>query len=135
MADIYTARQRSQLMSRVRSRDTAPERAVRSVLHRMGFRFRLHRKDLLGKPDIVLTRYRKAIFVHGCFWHQHPGCRRATVPATRRSWWRAKLKKNQQRDAGVIGPLVGLGWEPIVVWECETKNVDRLRQKLTLLVE
>ncbi len=99
--DMFTPEKRSQIMSRVRSKNTKPELEVRSALHAMGYRFRLHRKDLPGKPDVVLPKYRTALFVHGCFWHQHPGCRKATLPKNNANFWREKLEGNVARDARI----------------------------------
>jgi DNA mismatch endonuclease (patch repair protein) len=118
-SDIYDRAKRSEVMSRVRSTNTKPELILRSLLHRAGYRFRLHVARLPGHPDIVLPKYRTVMFVHGCFWHQHPGCRRATIPHNRREWWEAKLSRNVERDAEVQRRLAELGWESVVVWECE----------------
>ncbi|WP_244114906.1 very short patch repair endonuclease [Burkholderia cepacia] len=117
-------------MARVRQRDTQPEIAVRRALHNMGFRFRLHRKDLPGCPDVVLPRFRLAIFVHGCFWHQHAGCGKAKLPSTRADWWKAKLQRNVCRDEEAVGLLEDLGWRAEVIWECETFDPSRLRARL-----
>lgn len=106
-------------MSRVRSKDTAPELLVRSILHRLGYRFRLHRKDLPGNPDIVLPKYHTVIFVHGCFWHQHPGCKKAVIPRDNSEYWSAKLARNVRRDTETRRKLDELGWETIVLWGCE----------------
>ncbi|MDZ7317233.1 MAG: very short patch repair endonuclease [candidate division KSB1 bacterium] len=119
MTDSLTPERRRWNMSRVRSGDTKPEFLLRSLLHRAGVRFRLHRHDLPGKPDLVLPRHRLAIFVHGCFWHRHPGCRRASTPSSNRERWLAKFAKNQQRDAQVREALEAAGWRVHVVWECE----------------
>lgn len=128
--DKLTPEQRRRAMSAVRSANTTPELAVRSFLHRAGFRFRLHRKDLPGRPDIVLPKRRLAIFVHGCFWHQHPGCRRATVPASRQGYWLVKLARNVHRDGVNVTALEKLGWRVLVVWECETKVASTLARRL-----
>lgn len=111
-------------MRSIRSADTAPEIAVRRVLHRLGFRFRLHRKDLPGSPDIALPGRRIAVFVHGCFWHRHEGCRLAYSPKSRVEFWREKFKKNTMRDERAESELIELGWRPIVIWECETRKSD-----------
>jgi DNA mismatch endonuclease Vsr len=117
-------------MRLVRSRDTKPELTVRSLLHQLGFRFRLHRKDLPGAPDIVLPRHRKIVFVNGCFWHCHSGCRRATRPATNREWWAERLGGNVRRDQQNLRRLRRRGWKVLVVWECELTQPDRLRRTL-----
>lgn len=117
-------------MSRIRARDTLPERAVRSMIHRMGYRFRLNQADLPGKPDIVLSRFRTAIFVHGCFWHRHKGCRFAYTPKSRTRFWLGKLESNVIRDRRVNRELAKLGWHVITVWECELRSPDRLSKRL-----
>jgi DNA mismatch endonuclease (patch repair protein) len=109
-------------MSRITGRDTAPERALRSALHRAGLRFRLHRRDLPGRPDIVLPSRRLAIFVHGCFWHRHEGCRFTTTPTTNAEFWQRKFASNTTRDAANVAALEALGWRVIVAWECEVKT-------------
>jgi DNA mismatch endonuclease (patch repair protein) len=115
-------------MSRIRGRDTSPEIAVRRALHTAGFRFRLHRRDLPGTPDIVLIRQRIAIFVHGCYWHRHEGCRNATTPGTRTDFWQAKFAANVERDARKTVALEAAGWKVVVIWECEAAKPDRLAQ-------
>lgn len=130
MSVIMTPKQRSERMSRVRDKDTKPEKLVRSILHRLGCRFRLHVKNLPGKPDIVLPRYRKVIFVHGCFWHRHGVCRRLSIPENNPDFWRRKFRDNVRRDKKKLKSLDALGWDVLVIWECETKNHDRLRHAL-----
>lgn len=126
-ADVFSPAKRSEVMSRVRSKNTKPEIMVRSALHAMGYRFRLHRADLPGKPDIVLPGRRVAMFVHGCFWHQHPGCGKATLPKRNADWWREKLQGNVERDARNQELLREIGWRPVVIWECEVGRAgDRL---------
>lgn len=122
--------ERSALMARVRQKGTGPELLVRRCLHRLGFRFRLHRKDLPGTPDIVLPKHRKVIFVHGCFWHRHPGCSKTTTPKTRTGFWKDKFCTNVRRDRFNIGKLRELGWDPYVVWECETSDTQELESNL-----
>ena len=117
-------------MARIRGKDTRPELRVRQVLHAMGYRFRLHRRDLPGSPDIALPRLRALIHVHGCFWHQHPGCRLARLPKTRPEYWLPKLARNAARDEEAINKAIGLGWRPLVIWECETENVPALKDHL-----
>lgn len=117
--DHLSVEKRSWNMSRIRSKDTIPEMHVRSALHRAGYRFRLHVKDLPGKPDIVLPKHKTVIFVHGCFWHRHKGCSRATTPSTNQEYWQQKFKRNVERDKREQAELKKLGWKVIVVWECE----------------
>ena len=119
MADTLSSERRSWNMSRIKWQNTGPELRLRSLLHRAGFRFRLHAKDLPGRPDIVLPRYRTAIFVHGCFWHRHPGCRNASTPSTRRTFWQEKFDGNVRRDERSLSELVAAGWTVVVAWECE----------------
>lgn len=109
-------------MSRIRRADTKPELVVRSLLHRLGYRFRTQLKEVPGRPDLAFTRRRKAILVHGCFWHQHPGCRHATMPKTRRDFWETKFERNRERDARLHALAEAQGWQIMVVWECETKT-------------
>jgi len=130
MVDHLSATERSRNMSRVKGRDTKPERLVRSLIHRMGFRFSLHRNDLPGKPDIVLTRHQKVVLVHGCFWHGHAGCSRATVPSTNIPFWKNKISGNKSRDRIVKRRLGVMGWNVLVVWECETKSIQKLTATL-----
>lgn len=121
---------RSRTMRAIRKTNTKPELSVRRLLHASGFRFRLHCRELPGSPDIVLPKYRSVILVHGCFWHQHPGCRLAKQPRTRTSYWLPKLARNVKRDAQVVSALRELGWCALIVWECETSNQDNLRTRL-----
>ena len=125
MADIMSAEKRSYVMSCVGSKDTRPELMVRKYLHAQGFRFRLHRKDLPGKPDIVLPKLKTVVFVHGCFWHGHEGCRRARLPATRTEWWGQKVARNRERDAEQQAQLRAAGWRVLLVWQCELKAAVR----------
>ena len=127
-ADVPDARRA--VMRANKAKDTKPEIAVRRTLHAMGYRFRLHRRDLPGTPDIVFPGRRKAIQVHGCFWHQHEGCRRATLPATRRDYWLPKLARNRERDAENNASLVRLGWGVLTVWECEAYDQAKIASKI-----
>jgi DNA mismatch endonuclease, patch repair protein len=129
MADVLTPEQRSNCMSHVRGKDTTPEMTVRSLLHRLGYRFRLHCKHLPGKRDIVLPAYRSVIFVHGCFWHDHLGCKRAGRPASNREFWNTKIDKNVERDRAVQTRLKDLGWRVMVLWQCEIADT-RLNARL-----
>ena len=131
--DIFSQEKWSQVMSHVRNRDTRPEKIIRSILHKSGFRFRIQRKDLPGKPDIVLPKYKTIIFVHGCFWHQHEGCKKALPPKSNVSFWLEKFRKNKERDRKVIRTLQESGWKVIVVWQCEIpkiKNNPEIIKKL-----
>ena len=132
--DTFSKSERSRIMRRVHSEDTKPERIVRKLLHQEGFRFRLHRKDLLGKPDLVLAKHRTIIFVHGCFWHRHPGCKEASTPSTRRDYWLPKFQRTVERDKRNKHTLIELGWRVIVVWECETKKEVKLKKRLFRLL-
>lgn len=117
-------------MSGIKGGDTSPEIIVRKILHSMGFRFRLHDKKLPGKPDVVLPKHRKVVFVHGCFWHGHPGCKRAKKPASNKEFWQEKLCGNMERDQRNQQKLAELGWGVLIVWSCETAKTDALREKL-----
>jgi DNA mismatch endonuclease (patch repair protein) len=117
-------------MSQIRCRDTNPEVSVRRALHQLGYRFRVHRNDLPGKPDVVLPKYWIAIFVHGCFWHQHLGCIDCSKPKTNVKYWRPKLLANVQRDRKYRRRLRRIGWTPIVIWECQTQRAEQLRDRL-----
>lgn len=128
--DTLTKERRSWNMSQIRGKDTKPELLVRSLLHRMGCRFRLHRSDLPGKPDIVLPKYRTIIFVHGCFWHRHKGCKYAYEPKSRKGFWRKKFERNVERHREVAANLGALGWRVLVVWECQLRSLDRLSARL-----
>lgn len=119
---MITREVRSRMMASIKGRNTKPERQVRQLLHRLGFRFRLHRKELPGKPDVVLPKYNLAIFVHGCFWHQHQNCRFAVMPKTNVAFWSRKLKENFRRDEIAIEQLQKLGWRTLVIWECALKS-------------
>ena len=126
--DIWSKEKRSHVMSRIRSKDTSPEIILRSLLHRLGYRFRLHVKGLPGKPDIVLPKYKRVIFVHGCFWHLHKGCRDGTIPKTQHEKWKTKLERNVERDKSHIKQLRKMGWKPLVIWECELENRTEIVQ-------
>lgn len=135
--DPLTPVERSIRMGRVHGRDTKPEMLVRRLLHGMGYRYRLHRKDLPGRPDIVFGKRRKVIFIHGCFWHRHsdPTCRLARLPKTRLEFWEPKLTANAERDARHYEALRQLGWEVLVVWECELRHSEQLENRLWRFVE
>jgi len=126
MADIVDSKTRSRMMAGIGPADTAPEVSVRRYLHACGLRFRLHDKRLPGRPDIVLAGPRIAVFVHGCFWHRHAGCRFTTTPATNADFWARKFAGNVKRDTAKAALLEGLGWTVLVVWECETRSVEAL---------
>lgn len=122
-------------MARVRNRDTRPEMLVRRLTHGLGYRYGLHRPELPGKPDLVFRSRRKVIFVHGCFWHRHPQCRRATVPKSNREFWNSKLQKNTDRDAAQLAALEAAGWRTLVIWECQTKDMEQLTQTIRSFLE
>ncbi len=130
MTDIFPKGKRSWIMSRVRGKDTTAEIKVRSLTHRLGYRFRLHRKDLPGKPDLVFLSLRKVIFVHGCFWHGHECARGARTPKANREYWIEKIRKNIERDQKNQNLLKSLGWSVLTVWECETKDAMRLEETI-----
>lgn len=122
MADIVDAKTRSRMMAGIRGKNTRPELALRRALHRIGLRYRLHLKSLPGKPDLVFPRFNAVLFVHGCFWHQHRGCRYSTTPATRRDFWEHKFRQNEDRDRKVKRELFEAGWRIGTIWECAIKR-------------
>ena len=122
-------------MARIRAKNTRPEITVRRLLHSLGYRYRLHRRDLPGTPDICFPGRKKVIFVHGCFWHRHEGCRRTTTPKTRTSFWENKFTANMVRDRRNMSGLAAIGWEAIVVWECETADLEALASRLVLFLD
>jgi len=134
VADRISKEHRSWNMSRIRSKDTSPEKRVRSFLHRAGYRFRLHVKTLPGSPDIVLSKHRTAIFVHGCYWHRHPGCKQGAYfpkdPKQGIEFWREKFEKNVRRDQKNKEMLEELGWKVVVIWECQTKTKEMLKEQI-----
>lgn len=131
MADHLSQEQRSWNMSRIKGRDTGPERKLRSRLHRLGFRFRVHEAKLPGKPDIVLHKYRTVVFVHGCFWHRHDGCNHTTTPKSNQTFWLDKFRNTIERDKRNTGALKSLGWQIIIVWECEINaDVDQAARRI-----
>lgn len=128
LVDTLSPEERSKRMARVRGRDTRPELLIRSLVHRMGYRFRLHRKSLPGKPDLVFPGRKKVIFVHGCFWHRHsdPNCPFTRTPKSKRGFWNAKFRENQARDQRNCADLEQMGWGVLVVWECQLKNLEQV---------
>jgi len=134
MADTVSKSVRSRIMSSVKQRHTKPEMIVRSLLHQLGFRFRLHRKDLPGSPDIVLPKFRTAIFVHGCFWHQHKNCSKSRRPSSNQNYWNTKLDENISRDKRKEKELSKLGWRIATVWQCEIRDLETLTKKLKKLL-
>ena len=135
--DIVDSATRARMMSGIRGKNTVPEMLVRRFLHARGYRYRVHRRDLPGKPDLVLPRLKVCIFVHGCFWHRHPGCVYATTPKTRPEFWSEKFHKNVKRDLANIDALEAAGWNVLIVWECHLKNdpdtLERVAEKLRLI--
>lgn len=130
MVDRLTAERRSWNMARIRGADTTPEKFVRSLLHSLGVRFRLHERKLPGRPDVVMKRWRTVLFVHGCFWHRHERCRLAYTPKSRIEFWNKKFADNTARDQRVESELAAAGWRVVVVWECETGDLRALRRRL-----
>ena len=131
--DKLTPERRSENMRRIKSKGMKPEMTVRKLAHRLGYRFRLHRKDLPGKPDLVFPGRRKVIFVHGCFWHQHRdlACRDGRPPQSNLEYWKPKLERNRDRDESALKELGEAGWQVLTVWECETRNAQELEKRLT----
>ena len=130
MTDIYDQKKRSEIMGRVRDKDTKPENRVRKIAHKLGYRFRLYDDGLHGKPDLVFPRHRKVIFVHGCFWHGHKNCRKAKRPATNSEFWDHKLSRNEERDRRNVAALEEAGWKSLIIWECETRDRDLVEQMI-----
>ena len=130
--DIVSPEHRSKIMAMIKGKNTKPEMLVRSVCHEMGLRYRLHRKDLPGKPDLVFPKHRLCIFVHGCFWHRHLGCKYAYTPKSRLDFWLPKLARNVERDLAAQQALQALGWRVVIVWECHTKNREFLRNEIRI---
>lgn len=129
--DFVSKDKRSKMMSGIKSKNTKPEILIRSLLHRYGYRFTLHKKDIPGKPDIVLSRYKTAVFVHGCYWHRHKRCKKGqSTPSSNTQFWLDKFERNVARDNRNVRDLKKLGWSVITIWECETKNIEKLKTKL-----
>lgn len=134
--DMFSRERRSEIMSRIRGSNTKPERLVRSLLHRLGYRFRLHRRDLPGRPDIVLPGRRTVVLVHGCWWHLHQGCPAGRLPTGNRAFWQAKLEGNRRRDRSTIAKLRRLGWKVVVLWECEIeRDLNNVGRKAVAVIE
>jgi len=134
MVDTLTRSQRSWLMSQVRQKNTKPEMKVRRLLHSMGFRYRLHGKDLPGRPDLIFSKSKRVIFVHGCYWHRHD-CKKATVPSSNVEYWTKKFAENVARDDKVVRELTSLGWASMIVWECQTRDADALASSLSTFLQ
>lgn len=134
MTDTRTPSQRRHIMQSVRPKDTGPEVAVRKMLHSLGYRFRLHRKDLPGTPDIVFPRKKKVVFVHGCYWHGHE-CNKGRLPKSKLDYWQPKIARNRERDAEKSRLLEDLGWEVLTVWQCELRNPETLQDKLVKFLD
>lgn len=135
LMDIVPPEKRSRMMAGIKGKNTKPELVVRKLVHGMGLRYRLHRKDLPGSPDIVFSRMKKVIFVHGCFWHRHLGCKFAYTPKSNTLFWEDKLEGNVRRDALTLKALDALGWQVLIVWECEVSDLFALTRKVTLFLE
>ena len=126
MTDIFSTENRSDVMSKIKSKNTKPEKVVRSLLFSLGYRFRLHVKDLPGKPDIVLPKYKTVVLVNGCFWHGHENCKDAGIPKTNSQFWYDKISKNKERDKRVLNELEQAGWKVLVIWECQINDKEKL---------
>ena len=133
MVDVFTKEKRSEIMKKVGPKNSKPELLVRSLIHCLGYRFRLHRRDLPGTPDLVFPRYRKIIFVHGCFWHGHIGCKKSKLPETNREFWENKINRNKENDKNSILKLNERGWEILTIWECQIKKskIENLKKRIT----
>ena len=132
--DTVPADKRSEIMRRITSKGTKPEIQVRRLVHSLGFRYRLHKKELLGKPDLVFSNRRKLIFVHGCFWHQHDGCKSSHIPKTRQEYWEPKLTRTVRRDRENQKKLYELGWDILVIWECEVRDIQKLAERIMVFL-
>lgn len=130
MTDVFSKQKRSEVMSAIRSKDTRPEKAVRSIVHRMGLRFRIHGKGLPGTPDVVLTKHKTVVEILGCYWHRHAGCKLASEPSSNRRFWLEKFRRNVARDEANRKALRKMGWRTVVVWECELRKPERLKRRL-----
>lgn len=133
MADIVNKQTRSRMMAGIKGKDTKPKLALRRALHARGFRYRLHSKNVPGRPDLVLSKHEAIVFVHGCFWHRHEGCRYTTTPSTRPEFWQAKFDANVIRDAAIRDQLIEAGWRVATVWECSLRKTDQLAATVELL--
>lgn len=134
MVDVFSTAKRREIMTRIKGKNTTPELYVRRLLHALGYRFRLHRGDLYGSPDIVLPRHRKVVFVHGCFWHGHRRCNRASLPHTNRTFWRDKIEGNRSRDQRVKRQLRRLGWKVLEIWQCQLRNPVALKRRVLMFL-
>lgn len=130
MADVFNPAKRSAIMASIKGENTKPEVFVRKLVHSLGYRFRLHQKKFPGKPDLVLPRHEKIIFVHGCFWHGHARCSRAALPSTNTQFWQKKILGNKDRDARILRKLNRSGWRVLVVWQCQTRDIEKLTRRL-----
>jgi len=135
MVDTLTREERSKRMSLIKNKDTKPEMVVRRLIHGMGYRYRLHDPKLPGKPDLVFPSRRKVIFVHGCFWHRHEGCHLARLPKSKLDFWYPKLEENKKRDAKQKRELSQLGWDCMIIWECELRNIDALTERIRAFLQ
>jgi DNA mismatch endonuclease (patch repair protein) len=127
MTDIYSKEKRSNIMSKISGKNTKPELIIRRILRNLGIRYRLHKGDIPGKPDIVLKKYNKVIFIHGCFWHGHEGCKRSKRPETNKEFWNRKIDRNIERDKENEKQLYESGWDVIVIWQCQLKDLESLK--------
>jgi len=135
MTDTFTVEKRSSVMRAIKGKDTQPELAVRSLVHRLGYRFRLHRRTLPGCPDLVFVKRRKVIFIHGCFWHGHTACKGGRLPKSNRTYWSSKIEKNRARDARSVRRLRADGWGVMTIWECQMKSFEALSRRISRFLD
>lgn len=135
MSDVFSRKKRSWIMARISGSNTKPELVVRKILYDLGFRYRLNVRKLPGTPDIVISKYNKVVFVHGCFWHGHKGCKRSKRPTTNIAFWNRKIDENIDRDKKSLKELRRLGWKPLVIWECQTKKPESLEKRLIRFIK
>jgi DNA mismatch endonuclease, patch repair protein len=133
--DVVSPKRRSEIMSRIRGKDTTPELIVRKLVYSMGYRYRLHYSKLPGKPDLVFPGRKKVIFVHGCFWHGHEGCPKGSLPKTKLDYWRPKLEENKRRDAEKQEALKELGWQILIIWQCELKKIKLIKRSIMTFLD
>lgn len=133
--DRLSKKRRSEIMSRIRGKNTSPEMTVRSLVHRLGYRYRLHYKKLLGKPDLAFPGRKKVIFIHGCFWHSHENCPKGKLPKSNLGYWQPKIEKNKNRDLEITNSINLQGWKVLIIWQCELKRIEQVQDKIVRFLE